>query len=1814
MNELFYSYLTIDNPIVKNHLVHGHSILPGLAYIDMLFQLIKDGLNLDYRNFSIKRLSIFNPLIVSKKRPVRLKITLNKKQEYFELKAENAEASMGQLYITAELHKERMKFKEKIDIESIKLGAAKKTSIKTVYAEARKAGLVHQDFFKAKGTIYFTEPGCFIDVYLDAAYQNEEPELLYHPTLIDGAALASMVLINRTRTEFNIDDLFLPLSCEVFYGSEPLRNRCFVRVDQSSIRCINEIFTYNMEFYNSDGYQIAGIIGLTSKRIRHQDQINPGNKKGPDKSVNEGIMKNSHIPVSDSKERIKNKRISNLEDSLKKILAKYIRRKADQIEINMGFFESGLESSQLLSVVKDIEDALNLSLSPSLLFEYSNLNDLLVYLESELTKADLSPESKKEKQMEFIPDKKLIQLESHTYEFYENEPFLQDHQVFEKPALMGITHPCLVLESYIRNNPEYPVELRNIRFTGGPVGLKKNDSIHVQVDFNEGEDRVGFKTTYYMNADAEKKLCCTGDFIGVKNEFPVKLDIASLINQSKQLNEETIKKCYMSIKDFILGPELQTIIFAYEYDKSTHICKVDLSGKLKKGTVSNFILDPLLLNACYLLSNPDAIGSNNGEKPDETIFIPLAIANITVYRPMTEKVYIVKNVSVKKEDFFAFDAMILTETGEIIAEITNASLKKARSLSQLGNLLQVIADNPENIKKEMKIAIIGLSGQYPCAKNIEEFWENLKNGKDCITEIPEDRWDWREYFDKDKNKPGKMYCKWGGFLDGVDLFDPSFFNISPREAVYMDPQERMFLECAYKTLEDAGYTRNINDGQFSNRLGGNVGVYAGVMYEEYPLYGAQEQVLGRMLTLGGTPSSIANRVSYIFNFHGPSMAVDTMCSSSLTAIHLACQSLERGECDAAIAGGVNVSIHPNKYLLLSQGKFVSTKGRCESFGKGGDGYVPGEGVGAVLLKPLYKAIIDGDHIYGVIIGSMLNAGGKTSGYSVPNPAAQGDLIKKTIEKAGIDARLISYIEAHGTGTSLGDPIEITGLTKAFRYFTRDNKFCAIGSVKSNIGHCESAAGIAGVTKVLLQIKHRELVPSLHSKELNPNIDFSRTPFIVQRELEEWKSDGPRIAGISSLGAGGSNAHMIIKEYIPENDVTVGAGVSNDKPVVIILSARDKERLFERVHHLLKAVKKEGYGNDKLPAIAYTLQTGREGMNERLGFTVTTIKEMKKKLQSYARGDKEIPGIYYGQVKQGKDIISRLITDEDLQEKMDAWISEGNFGKIVDAWVKGYVFDWNKLYEGKKPGRISLPTYSFEKKKYWIKQEGIQRITGKGAMKWLHPLVQENTSSLMEQRFSSVFTGDEFFIADSIINGQKILPGSAYLEMVRAAVTAATEIAEGMNLEIQLKNMVWNRPFIVADQSAEVFIGLYAGDNGAIDYRIYSKPGNSDAEPVIHARGKAFLNSGTEKSMVDINNILSECNKTNYLGSQCYETFKAMGIEYSPEYQGIEELYVGRDQVLAKLNLPYSVSDTLEQFILHPSILDSALQAAIGFILGKNKIPGIDMKPSLPVALDELRVMNECTNDMWAYIRFSPDNLSEEKIRKFDIDVCDEAGKICVSLKGITYQERSQTSIHQKSLQPLTATELTFSKTHSKPEMISLSPLSVDHNLSKLETNQIKIPDISSSKNISLPDLEVKDEKPVIHVRNSFSLRSIQEELRKSLASVLAMNQLDIKLDDTFTNLGLDSITGVEWIQTINKKYKTSIKATIVYDFSSIAELAGFLKNELDQQGEGIIQTSSEPDSLPSLKDIIQQVAMGNLDAEQADRLFHQVIKVTKNKL
>ncbi|CUB45889.1 Polyketide synthase PksJ [Bacillus amyloliquefaciens] len=606
------------------------------------------------------------------------------------------------------------------------------------------------------------------------------------------------------------------------------------------------------------------------------------------------------------------------------------------------------------------------------------------------------------------------------------------------------------------------------------------------------------------------------------------------------------------------------------------------------------------------------------------------------------------------------------------------------------------------------VAIVGISGRFPGAKDIEEFWRNLKEGKDSITTIPKERWDWQA-FDGDPNlERNKTNIKWGGFIDGIAEFDPLFFGISPREAQYLDPQQRLLLTYAWRAIEDAGCKPE-------SLSGTNTGVFIGTGNTGYKDLFTRAGLApeGHAATGSMIPSIGPNRLSYLLNLHGPSEPVETACSSSLVAIHRAVSAIENGECDMAIAGGINTILTEEAHISYSKAGMLSKDGKCKTFSKDANGYVRGEGAGILMLKKLTDAERDGNPIYGVIRGTAENHGGRANTLTSPNPKLQADLLVKAYRKAGVDPSTVTYIEAHGTGTELGDPIEINGLKAAFHELAKTNQEpevsdhrCGIGSVKSNIGHLELAAGVSGVMKVLLQMKHKTLVKSLHCETINPYIQLDDSPFYIVRENQEWTAakdrNGnaiPRRAGVSSFGIGGVNAHIVIEEYVPK--AAAQPEHSPENPAIILLSAKSKEKLFEQAQQLQKAIRQTPYTDQDLAGVAYTLQTGRDEMEERLAILAATMAELETKLEAFTKNEKNIAGLYTGQSHRNKDTFALFTADEDMDIVIDAWIKKGKFAKLAEVWVKGGVLNWNRLYEKGTPRLLSLPSYPFAKDTYWV---------------------------------------------------------------------------------------------------------------------------------------------------------------------------------------------------------------------------------------------------------------------------------------------------------------------------------------------------------------------------------------------------------------------------------------------------------------------------------------------------------------------------------
>jgi acyl transferase domain-containing protein len=406
----------------------------------------------------------------------------------------------------------------------------------------------------------------------------------------------------------------------------------------------------------------------------------------------------------------------------------------------------------------------------------------------------------------------------------------------------------------------------------------------------------------------------------------------------------------------------------------------------------------------------------------------------------------------------------------LIAKESNITQNLIKSIhSKIKNRLS--NENLDKSNNREQIAIIGMSGRYPESDNLIEYWENLQLGRDCIKKIPASRWQVERYQDK-------VYCQWMGMLNDIDCFDPLFFKISPAEAIIMDPQQRLFMQEAYHALENAGYT----DDELSNK---QCGVYLGIMSNEYAMRAFAERI--DVPVTSQSSAIAAARLSYFLNLKGPAVPVDTACSSSLVAMHMACQALREFEIDMAIVGGVSLYLSPESYIGMCGAGMLSPDGRCFSFDNRANGFVPGEGVGAVILKRLPDAIRDRDQILAKIIGSGINQDGKTNGITAPSVSSQIDLERKIYQRYAINPKTITYIEAHGTGTSLGDPIEMEALKESFRQYTDRKNYCAIGSVKSNIGHTSAAAGVAGLHKVLLALAHHKIPPTINFEKLFPYV-------------------------------------------------------------------------------------------------------------------------------------------------------------------------------------------------------------------------------------------------------------------------------------------------------------------------------------------------------------------------------------------------------------------------------------------------------------------------------------------------------------------------------------------------------------------------------------------------------------------------------------------------------------------------------------------------------------------------------------------------------
>ncbi|MCR4443371.1 MAG: amino acid adenylation domain-containing protein, partial [Peptococcaceae bacterium] len=895
-----------------------------------------------------------------------------------------------------------------------------------------------------------------------------------------------------------------------------------------------------------------------------------------------------------------------------------------------------------------------------------------------------------------------------------------------------------------------------------------------------------------------------------------------------------------------------------------------------------------------------------------------------------------------------------------------------------------VVNDERQIQKDA-IAIIGMSGLFAGSKTVNELWEHLANGDDLVEEIT--RWNLAEYFAGTPLEKAN-YCKYGSFIDDFDCFDPAFFNISVLEATYMDPRQRLFLEESWKALEDAGYAGEELKGR-------SCGVYVGCGAGDY------HQFLGKnppaQAFWGNDSALIPARISYYLDILGPAVAVDTACSSSLVAVHLACQGLWSREIDLALAGGVYINCTPGIYLPANRAGMLSPTGRCYTFDERADGFVPGEGVGVVVLKRLSEAVADGDHIHGVIRGTGINQDGATNGIIAPSADSQERLERYVYDNFNINPAEIQMVEAHGTGTKLGDPIEYQALTRAFRHYTSKREYCAIGSIKSNLGHTIYAAGIAGVIKILLSLKHKKIPPSLHFRSGNPLIQFKGSPFYVNTALKDWDvgDNSKRCAAVSSFGLSGTNAHMVIEEAPrQERRHAQKAGY------LIVLSAGSARQLEQQAEQMIDYCEREpgvDCGN-----MSYTLLLGRKHLNHRLACIARTQQELAGLLKKWLK-EGRAPQVYHaelpGTTQQEQPSIKRYgnqcldncrnaANNSDYLESLSA---------VAELYAQGYNLEFKRLFAGDQYCRIPLPTYPFARERYWIQdvEDGAPaQAVVRGVEKHIHPLLHRDTSDLMEQRFSSTFSGHEFFLADHRIKGRRILPAAAHLEMARAAVEQAAGFKKEGITGIRLKNIVWSRPLVVGEEPKGAHISLRPEANGKLAFEIY---GTSGEGKEVYSQGSAEPGIEVSSPSLSIEELKSRCGRKNLPARQYYEAFTSMGIDYGPGHRGLEEVYMGEGEALAKLSLPGVLLSTSGEYVLHPSLVDAAFQATLGLTASLG-VAG-EMKPALPFALRELEIYERCGVEMWAYLRFSDKKPAGEKIKEIDIDLCDDRGRVCARLKG-----------------------------------------------------------------------------------------------------------------------------------------------------------------------------------------------------------------------
>ena len=1032
------------------------------------------------------------------------------------------------------------------------------------------------------------------------------------------------------------------------------------------------------------------------------------------------------------------------------------------------------------------------------------------------------------------------------------------------------------------------------------------------------------------------------------------------------------------------------------------------------------------------------------------------------------------------------------------------------------------------------IAIVGISGILPGGNTLTAFWESLLQGKDAVRELPQDRYDGDYY----RQKMGEIGVKQvlGGFIDNVDKFDASFFGLSPREAELMDPRQRLLLQTVWEAIEDSGHKPS----DFSAK---EMGVFIGATGSDYwELQQQRNQQIDGYTLSGYSTSVIANRISYLFNFKGPSLVVDTACSSSLMAVRRAIQALKTKSCEFALAGGVNLMLSPLFHMALEKGGYLSEDGRCKTFDRSANGYVRGEGVGIVLLRPLSQALADGDPVYAVIRGSAENHSGRTNSLTAPSVDSQKELLVAAYDEAQIDPDSLGYIEVHGTGTSLGDPIEINALKEAFQTIYQKwgkegegkNHHCGLGALKTNIGHLESAAGVSGLLKVVLAMKYGRLPKSLHFQEQNPYVDLKQSPFRIIKDRENWQRprddagrELPRRAGVSSFGFGGANAHLVLEEYLSEQSKARNSKpeIKKSQSCLAVLSAKNEQQLkvyAKKLRDFLKNQTEKHYLEPiALRDIIYTLQIGRESMEEKAAWVVSGIEELTDRLSAYVQGRQEDLCIR-GRSEPGKQVPAldgkEGVTFIQSLAKGQCWQD------IASLWVLGCKINWKSLYPPENyPQRLHLPTYPFAEESYWlpnikpenIKPENIKPIQNNPDF---HPLIQRQVSADGVQIFTSILRADAFYLSDHIVDGEKVLPGVATIEMARVAA----EMAEGKKVR-KIRQIIWARPLRVNNSTLNVELHLRRTDKAVI-FEIRDRKGADSSS--IYTQGKVVYEELADANhvarIIDIDSIRQGCLK-HITGEEIYARLRIFGLDLGSGFQPLKELFSSDTEALSTLELPHALEKDANRFMLHPSLMDGALQTVLGGPWGLTS-----SSLHIPYTIGEVEILGSVTQSCYVYVVSSEKGTATNNRGfggRYDAYILDKTGKELVRIKNFL-------------LRP------------------------VNHK------NQLPVEAPAVLDDQALLDLTSQD-------------------LVGMAASILKMPKEAVVITRNMSDYGFDSISFMELVNPINETFGLELTPDIFFEHFSLEKLTNYLFQEFRSQLIQHYQIVSKPELLQPVNHKIQ---------------------------